>query len=82
MKKMDVEVKKIGNSVGIILPKKAQMNEGDKFTLRSFNKTYVLTPKINDIYYSDEFWGNVRNEMTKEETEWDEFNSLPSEVID
>lgn len=55
MKKMDVEVKKIGNSVGIIFPKKAQMNEGDKFTLRSFNKTYVLTPKINDIYYSDEF---------------------------
>ena len=40
---MDVEVKKIGNSVGIIFPKKAHMSEGDKFTLRTFNNAYVLS---------------------------------------
>jgi hypothetical protein len=71
---MDVEVKKIGNSVGIIFPK--------KFTLRTFNNAYVLTPKIKDIYYNDDFWGDVRNEMTKEDVEWDEFDTLPSEETD
>lgn len=58
------------------------MSEGDKFTLRTFNNAYVLTPKIKDIYYSDDFWGDVRNEMTKEDVEWDEFDTLPSEETD
>ena len=79
---MDVEVKKIGNSVGIIFPKKSHMSEGDKFTLRTFNNAYVLTPQIKDIYYNDDFWGDVRNEMTKEDVEWDQFDTLPSEETD
>ena len=79
---MDDEVKKIGNSVGIIFPKSIQMGVGDKFTLRTFNNAYVLTPKIAARYSSDGFWGDVRNEMTKEDVEWDEFDTLPSEETD
>lgn len=42
------------------------MRIGDKFTLRTFNNAYVSTPKIAARYSCDDFWGDVRNEMTTE----------------
>lgn len=79
---MDDEVKKIGYSVGIIFPKSIQMRVGDKFTLRTFNNAYVLTPKTAARYSSDGFLGDVRNEMTTEDSEWDDFDSLVLEEAD
>lgn len=49
------------------------MHEGDIFNLRIIDDVYILTPKIKDIYYTDEFWGDFRNEMTEEDKEWDTF---------
>lgn len=70
---MEVKAIKIGDSVGIIFPKEANVHEGDIFSLRIIDGTYILTPKIKDIYYTDEFWGDFRNEMTEEDKEWDAF---------
>lgn len=42
---MEVKAIKIGDSVGIIFPKEANMHEGDIFRLRIIDDTYVLTPK-------------------------------------
>ncbi|MDT2757871.1 hypothetical protein P7G51_10815 [Enterococcus asini] len=77
---MEVKVKKIGNSVGIIFPKVARMQAGEEFTLRMSKSGYILTPKIKDIYHTDEFWGDVRSELTAEDHAWDEMKSLETEV--
>lgn len=40
---------------------------------------YVLTPKIKEIYHTDEFWGDVRGELTEEDHAWDEMQALENE---
>lgn len=70
---MEVKAIKIADSVGIIFPKEANMHEGDIFSLRIIDDTYVLSPKIKDVYYTDEFWGDIKNDRTEEDKEWDAF---------
>lgn len=69
---METTIRKIGNSVGAIIPKKLNAEAGDKYKIVKIGDAFVMTPVRDDLFANEADWVGFRDSITKEEREWDE----------
>lgn len=69
---METTIRKIGNSVGAIIPKELNAEAGDKYKIVKIGDAFVMTPVRDDLFANEADWVGFRDSITKEEREWDE----------
>lgn len=69
---METTIRKIGNSVGAIIPSELNAKAGDKYKIVKINDTFVLTPIQDDLFANQSDWVGFRDSISKEDDEWDE----------
>ncbi len=70
---MDTKVRKIGNSLGVILPKGIDIEVNETFTVYKIDDKIILSPKKDNIYESAESWEDYA--ITEEDREWSNMKS-------
>ncbi|WP_161879527.1 type II toxin-antitoxin system PemI/MazE family antitoxin [Alkalibacterium sp. MB6] len=70
---MDTKVRKIGNSLGVILPKGIDIEVNETFTVYKIDDKIILSPKKDNIYESTESWEDYA--ITEEDREWSNMKS-------
>lgn len=68
---MEMTIRKIGNSVGAIIPSELDAKAGDKYQIVKINETFVLTPVQVDLFSDPAAWTGFRDSISKEDDEWD-----------
>jgi len=71
---METTIRKIGNSVGAIIPRELNAEAGDKYKIVKIGDSFVLTPLRNDLFANESEWKGFRNSISSEDREWDEEN--------
>lgn len=69
---METTIRKIGNSVGAIIPSELKAQAGDKYKIVKIGDTFVLTPIRNDLFSNKNDWIGFRDSISKPDREWDE----------
>lgn len=71
---METTIRKIGNSVGAIMPAELHAKPGDKYEIIKYGDTFVMTPNRDHLFSNDADWKDFRESISKEDDEWDEVN--------
>lgn len=71
---METTIRKIGNSVGAIIPSELNAKPGDKYKIVKINDTFVMTPVRDNLFADPSDWAGFRDSISKEDDEWDEAN--------
>lgn len=71
---METTIRKIGNSVGAIIPSELNAKAGDKYRIVKINDAFVMTPVQADLFANQADWVGFRDSISKEDDEWDEAN--------
>lgn len=69
---METTIRKIGNSVGAIIPSELNAEAGDKYKIVKIDDTLVLTPLRDKLFANEADWVGFRDSVSKEDREWDE----------
>lgn len=69
---METTIRKLGNSVGAIIPKELHAKVGEKYKILKIGDTFVLTPIRTDLFANEADWQGFRDSITDEDREWDE----------
>lgn len=69
---METTIRKIGNSVGAIIPSELNAVVGDKYKIIKFGDTFVMTPLKDDLFSNEKDWIGFRDSITDEDREWDD----------
>jgi len=70
---MDTKVRKIGNSLGIIIPKETGVELNEEFTVYKIDDKIILSPKKENIYENASGWEEYQ--ITDEDREWESMQS-------
>lgn len=77
---MEIVVRKIGHSIGMIFPKHISPNAGETFTILKVGELYILKPKKEDIFKNEKDWQGFRESITQEDFEWDTMKDIGKEI--
>lgn len=69
---METTIRKIGNSVGAIIPRELNAEAGDKYKIVKIGETFVMTPIRTDLFAHEDDWKGFRDSVSTEDQEWDE----------
>ncbi|WP_203641189.1 AbrB/MazE/SpoVT family DNA-binding domain-containing protein [Levilactobacillus andaensis] len=69
---METTIRKIGNSVGAIIPSELNAEAGDKYKIIRIGDTFVMTPLRDNLFSNENDWVGFRDSISKEDREWDE----------
>ncbi|AKP65760.1 Programmed cell death antitoxin MazE [Levilactobacillus koreensis] len=69
---METTIRKIGNSVGAIIPSELNAEAGDKYKIVRIGDTFVMTPLRDNLFSNENGWVGFRDSISKEDREWDE----------
>ena len=69
---METTIRKIGNSVGAIIPRELNAKAGDKFKIIKIGETFVMTPVRTDLFAHPADWKGFRDSISTEDQEWDQ----------
>ncbi len=72
---METTIRKIGNSVGAIIPSELKAQAGDKYKIVKIGDTLVLTPIRDDLFSNKNDWVGFRDSISKTDREWDEVDN-------
>lgn len=68
---METTIRKIGHSVGVIIPSELNAEVGDKYKIVKIDDTFVLTPLRDQLFANETDWVGFRDSISKEDREWD-----------
>ena len=74
---MDTKVRKIGNSLGVIIPKEIDIQLNEELTVYKVDDKIILSPKKENIYEKTEGWDKYS--ITEEDREWENMKSEGTE---
>ncbi|WP_048000737.1 Programmed cell death antitoxin MazE [Lactiplantibacillus herbarum] len=69
---METTIRKIGNSVGAIIPSALKAEAGDKYKIVKIGDTFVMTPLRDNLFAKESDWVGFRDSVSEEDREWDE----------
>jgi len=69
---METTIRKIGNSLGAIIPSELSAEVGTKYKIVKIGDTFVMTPLRNDLFANETDWTGFRDSISLEDREWDE----------
>jgi len=69
---METTIRKIGNSVGAIIPKELNAAAGDKYKIVKIGDTLVMTPVRDNLFANKSDWIGFRDSVSQEDRDWDE----------
>ncbi len=68
---MQIIIRKIGNSVGAIIPRKLAPKIGTHYKITKIGTSFVLTPIKSDIFAHPDAWIGFRNSISEDDKQWD-----------
>ncbi|GAD17589.1 antitoxin MazE [Lentilactobacillus otakiensis] len=69
---MKTTARKIGNSIGTILPKELNPKVGTEYDVYKVEDTIIMVPSKSKLFDNPEEWKDFRKSITKEDRDWDE----------
>ncbi|MCT4456211.1 antitoxin MazE [Lactiplantibacillus paraplantarum] len=69
---METTIRKIGNAVGIIIPRELNAKVGDKCKITKLGETIVMSPVRTDLFAHVADWKGFRDCISTEDQEWDQ----------
>lgn len=72
VKGMETTLRKIGNSVGAIIPSELHPTAGTMYQIVKVGDTFVMTPERTDLFAHDADWVGFRDSVSQADREWDE----------
>ncbi|WP_367294997.1 antitoxin MazE [Levilactobacillus yonginensis] len=67
---METTIRKIGNSVGAIIPKELNAAAGDKYKIVKIGDTFVMTPVRDNLFANESNRTGFRDSVSKEDYAW------------
>lgn len=68
---MDTIIRKVGNSLGIIIPDELNAKTGDQYKIIKIGDSIVLTLLHNNLFENEAEWKKFRDSISAEDYEWD-----------
>jgi len=69
---METTIRKIGNSVGAIIPSELKPEAGTTYKVIKVGDTIVMTPVRENLFANPNDWEGFHDALTPEDAEWDE----------
>jgi len=69
---MKTTTRKIGNSVGVIIPSEIKVQTNKSYEIYKVGEAIVMVPNKEDLFKIPEDWKDFRQSITQEDDEWDQ----------